>query len=385
MKRLCLTTVPIIFLFLGVKAQVVDVITTGISKPRNFELLGNDLYFSESRINNNPNTGKISKIDITATNPVVENIVTGLAGPIGIRLIGNELYVAEHNNLKLSKIDISIANPTAVEIFSFLPDPNTGIFIYPETMVNFGNALYLNSYSPMFSSGIYKVDIGIDPVAVENIVYFDFTSNDLYTNSISGTALDGNILYFSHTQYFGTISSATGKISKIDISSTNPVVEEVVSGINNPYQLEIVGNYLYFSLFQNGKIQKINLNDANPTIEDVIQGLSGPSGMKVVGNDLYIAQFLSNKISKLDVSNDLALSIDEFAAPKFTIYPNPTSNYIQVKELNATKAYKVYNVLGVELMSGIISNTDQIDVSNLKNGLYFLKIEGYSQKKFIKK
>jgi hypothetical protein len=66
------------------------------------------------------------------------------------------------------------------------------------------------------------------------------------------------------------------------------------------------------------------------------------------------------------------------------LFPNPSTNFIQISGLTKNEDYKVYNTLGTELNIGTISNSNQINIQNLTNGLYFLKLESGSTIKFIK-
>lgn len=78
------------------------------------------------------------------------------------------------------------------------------------------------------------------------------------------------------------------------------------------------------------------------------------------------------------------LSIDEVEVSLFKIHPNPSSEFIQVFGLLKTEDFKIFNVLGKEIANGIISNHDKIDIQNLTNGVYFLKVQNKEPLKFIK-
>jgi hypothetical protein len=79
---------------------------------------------------------------------------------------------------------------------------------------------------------------------------------------------------------------------------------------------------------------------------------------------------------------DPPLSVNEVAQIVLELFPNPTTNKLKIKEIpdGATK-YEIYNHLGAIVSEGVISN--EIDVSTLPAGTYFLKI-GNTQKKFVK-
>lgn len=376
MKRLYITTVFIIFLFLGVRAQVVDVVTTGIDRPRDLYLVGNELYFSEYDATN----GKISKINITDPVPIVQNVVTGLEGPSEIMQYGNDLYIFQDYIVTLSKIDITATNPVVTNVFAPMQDPAHMLLLNLESLIPVGNQIYFPGTSFMASSGIYRFNPNLNSPQLSRIgQHYQADPFSLSLEHFYSAVLDGSDMYF--IQRFG---DAPSKLVKSDISASNPVIQDVfVGGLNSPSGLERVGSIFYISDPQENKILKVDISDPTPVLETVASNLNSPNDLKVIGNELYFTQTLGNKISKIDISNDL--SVNEVTANKVIIYPNPTTDYIHVKELNTSKAYKIYNILGMELMQGTISTNDVIDVSNFKNGMYFLKIEGYSQKKFIKK
>ncbi|WP_026450342.1 T9SS type A sorting domain-containing protein [Aequorivita capsosiphonis] len=77
-------------------------------------------------------------------------------------------------------------------------------------------------------------------------------------------------------------------------------------------------------------------------------------------------------------------------ATQFALYPNPTSDFVNIKASMATKNIQVYNIAGTLLINKILGNVQEsIDVSALATGLYIAKVtmeNGTSQQvKFIKK
>ncbi|WP_191963486.1 T9SS type A sorting domain-containing protein [Pseudotamlana haliotis] len=77
---------------------------------------------------------------------------------------------------------------------------------------------------------------------------------------------------------------------------------------------------------------------------------------------------------------------DRFAkARNLKLYPSPASGFIQVSGLTGKENYSIYNVIGTEVGAGTISENTEIEVANLVNGMYFLKLESGNTIKFIKK
>jgi hypothetical protein len=81
------------------------------------------------------------------------------------------------------------------------------------------------------------------------------------------------------------------------------------------------------------------------------------------------------------------LSNDSFSISKFDIYPNPTSNVLNISNSNNTE---INNISISDLNGRVIKNVNgvtSINVSDLNAGVYFVTIEtteGKSTKKFIK-
>ncbi|WP_411895367.1 T9SS type A sorting domain-containing protein [Winogradskyella sp. A2] len=80
------------------------------------------------------------------------------------------------------------------------------------------------------------------------------------------------------------------------------------------------------------------------------------------------------------------LSINDVEAQqiKAKIFPNPSSDFIEIYGLDQTHTFGLYDILGKEIKKGILSNNDIINIQNLTNGMYFLKLENGNTVKFIK-
>ncbi|MGA2297445.1 MAG: aryl-sulfate sulfotransferase [FCB group bacterium] len=75
--------------------------------------------------------------------------------------------------------------------------------------------------------------------------------------------------------------------------------------------------------------------------------------------------------------------VSENYSQKFYFYPNPASVQIQINDKNFEGAkYSIMNIIGITISEGIIEN-DNINISNLSPGIYFLKA-GNKVYKFVK-
>ncbi len=79
------------------------------------------------------------------------------------------------------------------------------------------------------------------------------------------------------------------------------------------------------------------------------------------------------------------LSNNEFELDeKIKLFPNPSTENIQVAGLTKTENYRIYNILGKEISNSTISANEKINIQNMSNGLYFLKFDNGNTIKFIK-
>ncbi|MGB0981338.1 MAG: LamG-like jellyroll fold domain-containing protein [Winogradskyella sp.] len=79
------------------------------------------------------------------------------------------------------------------------------------------------------------------------------------------------------------------------------------------------------------------------------------------------------------------LGVNNFIVEEFSIYPNPTTTVLNIKMKSNLKRATIYSVLGAKVLE---TTSKTITTSNLKNGMYLIKIEtengSISTKRFIK-
>jgi Concanavalin A-like lectin/glucanases superfamily/Secretion system C-terminal sorting domain len=80
------------------------------------------------------------------------------------------------------------------------------------------------------------------------------------------------------------------------------------------------------------------------------------------------------------------LSLNDLAVnnAQYVLFPNPSTDFIEIQGLSKTETYNLYDVLGNKLNLGGIVKGDKIDIRHLASGLYFLKFNSGSTIKFIK-
>lgn len=85
---------------------------------------------------------------------------------------------------------------------------------------------------------------------------------------------------------------------------------------------------------------------------------------------------------------NIELSVSENEAVSFKTYPNPVSETLFItSENNLIEKISIYSING-KLVLSEKENVNQLDISALSNGLYFVKItseNGTSVERFVKK
>jgi len=85
--------------------------------------------------------------------------------------------------------------------------------------------------------------------------------------------------------------------------------------------------------------------------------------------------------------NNISLSIEENTSKLFNLYPNPTTGLLNIESVSPISEITIYNNLGQSLYN--FNNRNQINISSLSKGMYFVKIKDENNqvetKKVIKK
>ena len=86
-------------------------------------------------------------------------------------------------------------------------------------------------------------------------------------------------------------------------------------------------------------------------------------------SELYIISSLGEQI--VPIIDNYTVGLEENNALKVELYPNPVNNVLTVKGDNIVKV-AIFNALGQEVVA--VENRNEIDVTSLNNGLYFVRV-----------
>ncbi|MGB1102282.1 MAG: LamG-like jellyroll fold domain-containing protein [Crocinitomicaceae bacterium] len=131
---------------------------------------------------------------------------------------------------------------------------------------------------------------------------------------------------------------------------------------------------------QLSSLQEINLSlgTHSPPSGAVTSVTSGFTG-KLDDICIYNRALNSNEITS--IYNGLSASIEPESIPSYSVYPNPTTDFLNISGDNV-ESVKIFDLNGRLILSDTF--TSKVDVSNLSNGMYQLLINDNQRIKFNK-
>jgi polyhydroxybutyrate depolymerase len=94
--------------------------------------------------------------------------------------------------------------------------------------------------------------------------------------------------------------------------------------------------------------------------------------------DINASKEVWNFVSKYNLSGLIgcqALELKENATSEFDIYPNPSNGMLEFKgDFDSASTYEIYDLRGMKIASGAVSESKIIDLSQLESAVYLIKI-----------
>ena len=244
------------------------------------------------------------------------------------------------------------------------------------------NALNAGSYS-------LSVDDGYGCNETTNII---ITVNPLPTVLVnSGAICSGNSFTITPTGAITYSYSSGSAINNPTITSSYSVTGTDVNGCSNTAISSVTINPLptinatsSTSLLCTGQTATLTANGAttytwNTTATTSVISVSPTVTTTYTVNGTSTSGCSNSASITQSVSLCTGLAIQSgVEAQSISIFPNPTNGFLNVHistTLNATSYIQILNVLGqIVLTTNIQNQTTQLNISDLKNGLYFVKV-----------
>lgn len=115
--------------------------------------------------------------------------------------------------------------------------------------------------------------------------------------------------------------------------------------------------------------------------QEITYSINHNSKLTFSENDLIISQssgsiyyFEMENIRKIYFSNPNSL-LDVVSQDNAILYPNPSSSSISLSNIKSKTSILIYNLKGILMLSEIIYQDKSINISNLSNGIYIVKVD----------
>lgn len=237
------------------------------------------------------------------------------------------------------------------------------ILLVPSAPISGTYSIQWYSYIPAGKSGYFNMQAALTP------------EGSAWTQALMG----GNV-------YFNCKDDGTG-------NGGNTPGEGGVTGQIDCSSYDQVFNYPEDEWFKVTCIYNIDsqtwdmlIND-NPAVSAYPFEFGPQVFIELAGLDFYSAS--SNNIMYVDdvtlYNGDITIGVDEFSADKFSVYPNPVKDMLNIKSSVAVDNVTVYDLLGkVVLQENPGKISPAINVSNLASGSYLVKVTIGDSSKTVK-
>jgi hypothetical protein len=136
-----------------------------------------------------------------------------------------------------------------------------------------------------------------------------------------------------------SITVLTAQNTSLEIRKTDN--SELKASLSSIQKISFSGSDIVIN-YTSGNADQIALNQINKIIFGTISGL----------NNMYLSQ------------NDI------------TVFPNPATDFISLKNVTTNQKLIIYSVSGLEIMTHKINVLDEkIDINQLKQGIYIIRVD----------
>ena len=356
----------------------------------------NDLYYCLS------DSGIIKKVSLNAPDQTPVTVLSGLPYIVDLTITNNKLYFIEAgtglnadgqfipNTGKLSFIDLSITNPAKTVLYSNLNAPlrlasnATHLFVDE-------NTISIIDPDNFEDQTISKLTLS-PPYTKTQILSFTYYSAVSETYPLENFEVINNDLYGN--SYF---TSNEGNFCKINLTTLSRVNTHQFTQ-NAPYDFAIDQNTIYYSDgYSNGGNRKTPINALNNsplTLNFLYNGaqVSFENWEFDNNNNAYVIGEIYNNNTETMLLykyvNTQLPTVENSSNAEISVYPNPAIDFINIKIENSKKIrfVQILDTSG-RIVKKYNTVSEKLDISDLEKGVYFLKIyttdKQYSTK-FIK-
>jgi hypothetical protein len=277
-------------------------------------------------------------------------------------------------------LDNTITNPASMSLSDVDGDGDLDLVVATASFSVGTNLiqLYRNDLIPLATNTFTKET---NPVTTNKQYFFNVLFEDV----------DGDSNFDILATDLAT-SPGAGKFYWYEFDGTNYIETEITTSIGNPASVRM------FDLDNDG-LRDIILSSGSSgagndlvwfknqgggafATEEVIDATQSQAYVFTVADfdndgDLDIASAAYNQNDLNYFENELiVLSIIDENRENIVIYPNPVVDYLFINGLSGSQNYQIYSQLGQIITEGKLENSNQIDLSRLATGIYFVQLSG---------
>ena len=331
----------------------------------------------------------ISQNEFQLPAPNISNISLSTTNPIPTSTIDISAYITSTTGTSPS-VYLGFRNSPA-EIFTKVPmtDQGSGTF---STTINLGasNVQYY-IYAENSGAGIFS------PERAEHEYYTISVTGDVVINELMSsnntTVTDQDGEYEDWIELYNNTSSDINLLGYYLSDNSNPLKWAFPDTFITANGYLIIwadedgseqGLHASFKLNASGEqIQLYDSLNAKGVDEIVFGAIQTDFGYARVPNG--IGPFIK-QAPTFNQNNETNVFISDYSIKRdLLLYPNPATNYIHIANKNTSKLkIKIYNIFAQKVIDEDNVNGNPINISQLNNGIYFIKVNNKITLKFVK-
>lgn len=237
--------------------------------------------------------------------------------------------------------------------FEFEPAPTDA----PATPPTYASNNVVSLYSDAYTAAAAISNVGWDDSAFEEVNIAGNNVLKVTGTNFLGMSLDSYVdataMTHLHMDYWIVTDHSAGQVLNPKLSNHAAQAGETNAiDISNPINNQ--------SEVQNWQSKDFALTGDRQSIKEFLITVAGKAGVYYLDNVyMYVQGTASAR------NNDLL---------KFSMYPNPARNVLNISAAEIIERAEIFNVLGKRVMSTRINNTrGTVDVSELSSGIYLIK------------
>ncbi|WP_196886253.1 T9SS type A sorting domain-containing protein [Aureivirga sp. CE67] len=259
--------------------------------------------------------------------------------------------------------EIVIKNNDTLEIIS-LSGPNTINNIFIEN----------NSSEYEFSFDFFDLEMVTGSVVFKNNIQLIATSFPDLISVNDVNIEDNNFIMDNNSEYDQIIFPKLVSANNIYIKDNNHHYHSNFSILESVNKFEFINNNdvvdLNLSNLNDAKLINVISNNQLSECDFYCPLLSGLY-WNSIDTDLYFYENKEGCSSVIEICPEI-LDVNEESKLQFSIKPNPAKNTISIQTEKQISKIEIFDITGKKIIQKY--NTDQINVQNLENGIYFIKI-----------